>query len=135
MTKFVDPYYCGQSKVNYKYDEEAKKIVKVQVEGWKTEFDSTERAWDEIRADLLATRREIEKGNLSTLSYYMKLRLLDSKTLSQEVGLFHFSTKRHLRSQQAWLRLNKEKKERYSKALDFPIKQLGRLPSPQELAQ
>lgn len=128
MTKFVDPYYQGQSKVNYVFDEKEGQIVKAPAHGWEPEFDATQRAWDEINEDLVLTVEDIRNGKLSPLSYHMKKRLMDSKLLSAETGICHFFVKRHLRSPSAWKQLSAEKKSKYARALDINPQELERIP-------
>lgn len=128
MKKFVDPYYQGQSKVNYVFDEKEEQIKKAPAHGWEPEFDATQRAWDEINEDLAHTLSEIKAGKLSPLIYHMKKRLMDSKLLSAESGICHFFVKRHLRSTSAWNSLTLEKKAKYAHALSLDVKELEKTP-------
>lgn len=128
MKKFVDPYYQGQSKVNYVFDEKDGHIKKVPAHGWEPEFEATQRAWDEINEDLALTLADVHAGRLSPLSYHMKKRLMDSKLLSAETGICHFFVKRHLRSPSAWRALAPQKKAKYAKALSLEISALENTP-------
>ncbi len=129
MKKFVDPYYQGQTKVNYTFDPEEGQIKKIQVGGWEPEFDSTERAWEEIRLDLSKSRERILAGQASTLEYFMKLRMMDSRLLATEAGFCHWRTLRHLKSQENWMSLNRKNKENYARALNLKVEELDSLPA------
>jgi len=128
MKKFVDPYYQGQSKVNYVYDEKEGQIRKAPAHGWEPEFDATQRAWDEINEDLELTLRDIHAGKISTLNYHMKKRLMDSQLLAAETGICHFFVKRHLRSPSTWKALSETKKAKYARALSLEVKDLDLVP-------
>ncbi|MEZ4813716.1 MAG: hypothetical protein R3A80_00720 [Bdellovibrionota bacterium] len=128
MKKFVDPYYQGQSKINYVFDELSGEIKKAPAHGWEPEFESTQRAWDEINEDLELTLQEIKAGKQSPLAFHMKKRLMDSKLLSAETGICHFFVKRHLRSPSAWNALKLTTKNKYAKALNIECTKLDQVP-------
>jgi hypothetical protein len=128
MAKFVDPYYQGHTKVNYKLNEELGEIQVVQVPGWEAEFDSTERAWEEIRSELVQSRKRIREGKASPLEYFMKKRMMTSRLLAAEAGICHLFTLRHLKNPHAWEKLSQNKKEKYAKALSLPVEELAVLP-------
>lgn len=128
MTKFIDPYYQGQSKVNYVLDQETGKIQKVPARGWEPEFEATQRAWDEINEELKLTLEDIAQGKCTPLAYHMKKRLMEPKLLAAETGICLLFVKRHLKSMRAWKNMSAAKKMKYAVALGIQVEELNEVP-------
>jgi hypothetical protein len=92
--------------------------------GWEVKSVALEQAWDEIKMRIQETIEAIQAGQKSPLAYFMELRLMDSKLLSQYTGIWHFRVKRHLNNPRVFHNLNRTTLQKYAKALDTTTEEL-----------
>jgi hypothetical protein len=92
--------------------------------GWDVKAVALEQAWEEIKLRIQETIASIEQGKKSPLAYFMELRLMDSKLLSQYAEIWHIRVKRHLNNPRAFYALDQRTLAKYAKALDTTIDEL-----------
>ena len=114
-----DPAFEGGGKLCYALGEDGR-YVTTQSSGWQVEATVKELAWQVIRADLEATRVRVAAGEASALEYFMKLRLMDSGLLAQNMGLSRWRVRWHLRPQR-FAALNDNWLARYAECLDVDV--------------
>jgi hypothetical protein len=91
-----DPSYEGATKLCYALDDD-NHFVTVATNGWQVEATVKGLAWEAIHRDLENTRRQVQAGTASSLTYFMKLRLMDPTLLAQNIGISKFRLRWHLR--------------------------------------
>ena len=92
--------------------------------GWDVKTSALDQAWDDIKLRIEETLEEIKKGKKTPLAYFMELRLMDSKLLSQYAEIWHFRVKRHLNNPKVFKKLSQKSLEKYAKALDITVQDL-----------
>lgn len=122
-----DEQYEGHSKIRYARDEKGN-IIKVPSSGWSTEKEATQCAWDEIDLNLKSTVEKIEKGKLSPLAFHMEVNLFTPELLAQNLGMWTFILKRHLRPE-VFSKLSDKKLQKYADFFEISINDLKSIPS------
>jgi hypothetical protein len=117
-----DPSFEGHTKLCYAVDESGH-YVRVQTSGWSTEKAVKDVAWAHIEKDLATTRDEVSRGLASPLKYFMKLRQMDPWLLAQNLRVWTWRVKWHLRPR-VFRRLNETWLKRYAEALDVSVEEL-----------
>jgi hypothetical protein len=117
-----DPTFEGSTKICYAVGENGQ-FTSVKTSGWTVEAEAKDRAWKTIETDLEQTRERVCRDEASGLEYYMKLRLMDSRLLAANMGLFHWRVKRHLRPRR-FAKLNDKMMARYAQCLDVSALEL-----------
>jgi hypothetical protein len=113
-----DPGFGGRKKICYATDANGK-FVAVETSGWSVEEAARDLAWNSIDSDLKHCQERIERGEASPLEFYMKFRQMDAKLLADNMGMYAWRVKWHLRPKK-FSKLNSKWIERYSRCLDIP---------------
>ena len=114
-----DPSYEGLTKLCYALDENGR-FVPTATDGWHVEETVKSLAWKVIEKDLADTRAAIRAGRVSALAFFMKARQMDPTLLAQNLGVFAWRVKRHLKPA-VFARLSAEWLERYAAVLEVPV--------------
>lgn len=117
-----DPSFVGGNKICYAVDDDGK-YVQVKTSGWNVEAEAKELAWRSIDSDVEATRARVARGEASPLEYFMKVRLMDERLLADNMGIFKWRVKWHLKPHK-FRRLNTKLLERYAECLDISVNHL-----------
>jgi hypothetical protein len=117
-----DPAFEGHKKIFYAVDPKGK-IVAAQSSGWNVEAVVKALAWEMIDKDLERTAEAVEQGRSGRLEWVMKRRQMDAKLLAQNMGLWKWRVKRHLRPG-AFEKLSPKLQQRYAEILGVPLEEL-----------
>lgn len=112
----------GERKAMYAIDQDGRYRV-VPSSGWKVEETATAMAvaaYAEAAAEALA---RVRAGHASPIEYHMYRHRLDSPTLAQETGLWHWRVKRHFRPA-VFARLGERTLRRYAQVFGMTIDEL-----------
>jgi len=112
----------GERKALYALDQDGRYTV-VPSSGWGAEETATAMAvaaYAQAAAEALARARA---GQASPIEYHMYHHRLDSPTLAQETGLWHWQVKRHLRPG-PFARLRERTLRRYAEVFGMTIDEL-----------
>ncbi|MDF1577247.1 MAG: hypothetical protein RQ753_06985 [Desulfurivibrionaceae bacterium] len=112
----------GLKEVAYAVDENGR-YVKVASAGWEPKNISNYQAWEIIAGEIAATRRKVEKGELSPLAYHMARNLMDDALLAQYMGIMRWRVRRHLKAK-IFKKLGNDLLERYASLLKVTVAQL-----------
>ena len=86
----------GEKELCYAVDENGK-YVTVQSEGWVAKNTTLDQAWEFINEQVQIALQKINSGKQSNLAYFMALRMMDIKLLSDYSGYSKRLIKKHLR--------------------------------------
>lgn len=111
-----DPSFAGGKKICYAVDADGK-YVQVKTSGWQVEADAKNLAWKAIEAEVEEARRRVREGVTSPLEYFMKLRQMDAKLLADNMGVWAWRVKWHLRPAR-FRKLDDPWLARYAECLD-----------------
>lgn len=117
-----DPSYEGATKLCYAIDDNGR-FVKASTNGWAVEETVKSLAWQAIEKDLESTRGQVRTGKTSALAYFMKVRQMDVKLLSQNMETSYLRTWWHLRPN-TFKKLSPAWIQKYSDCLDIPVETL-----------
>lgn len=117
-----DPAFEGHKKLFYAVDSNGK-IVPAWSSGWNVETIVKEMAWKMIDRDLELTESAVRQGHSSRLEWMMKLRQMTPQLLAQNMGMWTWRVKRHLRVG-AFEKLNPKLQQRYAECLNVSIGEL-----------
>lgn len=117
-----DPTFEGGKKLCYAVNENGQ-FTQVKTSGWKIEAEAKDLAWNAIHRDLEKTKNKVQKNQASSLEYYMKLRLMDTRLLAQNMNLNPLRVWWHLRPG-PFSRLSNKWLERYADCLKISIESL-----------
>lgn len=109
-------------EVAYAVDENGK-YVPVLSKGWKPKNDALSLAWEEINEKAEQVLEKVRRGIASPIAYYMVLRMMDVKLLSQYTGFSKWRVRRHLKTK-GFARLDPAQLQRYAEVLDIAPEQL-----------
>ena len=94
------PQDCGISEdipvVSYAVDDDGQ-YVKVGSRGWEPINVANSVAWQQISENIRETVVGIDRGELSSLAFYMVLHQMDVSLLAHYAGFFKWQVKRHLK--------------------------------------
>jgi hypothetical protein len=116
----------GHRKAVYARDAQGR-VVLTQSAGWEVEEIVTTQAVDLLKEQAEAARERVQRGQASTLEYWMYARRMDVALLSQTSGFWQWRVKRHLRPE-VFAKLSPAALARYAHALGIAPEQLRSLP-------
>ena len=93
----LDPTYLGGQRLCYAVNDEGK-YVQAQSSGWETERVVKDLAWKVIDDELALIRAEVRQGKASPLFYFMRSRQMDTSLLAENMGIWRWRVRRHLRA-------------------------------------
>jgi hypothetical protein len=117
-----DAAYEGGKRLCYAVDGQGL-IVAAHSSGWEVEEVVKGVAWKVIEDDLAKTRQAVQAGEASALEYYMKVRMMTPRLLSQNIGISTWRVRLHLR-RRGFARLSDRWIVRYATCLDVPVERL-----------
>jgi len=91
--------------------------------GWDPKNEAIKMAWEEIFEQANEIRKEIIKGKLSPVAFYMKLNAMDISILSGYSGIPVRKVKKHLQMKH-FLRLKPGEKEKYAGSFNISVSEL-----------
>ncbi|MGZ3724117.1 MAG: hypothetical protein ACXVA9_14335 [Bdellovibrionales bacterium] len=113
-----DPSFAGGKKICYAVDSDGK-FVQVKTSGWDVEAEAKDLAWKSIDTDVARCGERVRSGQASPLEYFMKFRQMDAKLLADNMGMFAWRVKWHLRPAR-FRKLSERWLARYAECLDIP---------------
>ncbi len=123
----LDQGYEGIYKIRYARDKDGN-IIKVKSTGWSVEEAATGCAWEDINESLIDTLKKVKGGKLSPLAYHMEEALLTPQLLAQNLGIWTWTVKRHLKPQ-IFKNLSDKKKQIYADYFEISLNDLLQTPS------
>jgi hypothetical protein len=121
-----DKNYEGHTKIRYGRAEDGS-FVLVKSTGCEIEKAATSCAWDDIKESLELTRSRVLKGELSPLAFHMEKALLTPELLAQNIGLWTWKVKQHLKPKH-FIRLSEKQLKIYSDYLEISVETLKSIP-------
>jgi hypothetical protein len=112
----------GERKAMYALDQDGRYRV-VPSSGWKVEETATAMAVAAYAEAAAAALARVRAGHASPIEYHMYRHRLDSPTLAQETGLWHWQVKRHFRPA-VFARLGERTLRRYAQVFGMAIDEL-----------
>jgi hypothetical protein len=114
-----DPTYNGQRRLCYAVNDQGR-IGPAHSSGWQVETTVKSLAWQAIQSDIQFTLQRVRVQEASPLEYFMKLRMMDSKLLAQNMNLWRWRVWWHLRPR-VFRRLSIHWLERYARVLNIEL--------------
>ncbi len=97
--------------------------VTVLSTGWSPKNTALKKAWEEVHRKAESVRLEVLSGRKSILAYYMELRIMDVKLLSQYTDIPKRKIRRHMKPK-GFAGLTRETLELYAEALKTSVEEL-----------
>ncbi len=91
--------------------------------GWDPKNAVMQNAWDEINERVEQTRRQVLKGEVSPVKYYMEKNIMDAGLLAKYTGFWRWSIKRHFKPA-VFKKLKREVLEKYAEAFNISVETL-----------
>lgn len=107
------------------------RYVKEKSSGWGPKTTANSQFWKTLLEQVQMTVGRIRRGQVSPLAYYMEIRQMDIKLLSDYVGQARWRTLRHLKPS-VFDRLSPNVLERYARIFKVSVDDLRRLPDDAE---
>jgi hypothetical protein len=80
----------------YVQDEKGNYVTELST-GWEVKAKALDAAWKDIDSRIEHVRQSALKGEVSPVSYFMELRLMDLDILSAYTGIWKWRIRRHLK--------------------------------------
>lgn len=121
-----EPGLDFREKLLWAQDEQGQ-YVTVRSIGWDASNTSFAVYWAYVGRTLQEARECVQRGERSTLYYWMRVHQLSERTLASYAGMWTWRVKRHLRPR-VFAKLKPKVLARYAQALGTPIEQLQHVP-------
>ena len=121
-----DDAYQGYHKIRYARSE-CGEIKGYRSNGWQVEREVMDVAWGHLENRMMISLHKARAGQLSPLAYHMERALLEPRLLAQNVGLWTWQVKRHLRPK-VFRRLRTAMLRRYAEYFEISVESLCSLP-------
>lgn len=92
-------------------------------EGWETKKIALDKAWEHIEERIQHAQQKVQSGELSSLYYFLELRLMDLSVLAGYTGLWKWQIKRHMKPT-VFNKLSDKQLQKYADAFDVTIDEL-----------
>ena len=112
-------------EVTYAVDENGN-YVPVLSKGWKPKNDALSLAWEEINEKAEKVLEKVREGRASPIAYFMELRMMDVKMLSQYTGYSKWRVRRHLKPK-GFGRLDEDRLKLYAEVFDITLEEMRNL--------
>ncbi len=112
--------------VNYVTDENGE-YTRAISNGWEPENIALEQVWDEVNANVEATRQKVIRGELSPIAYYLEKNLMDIPLLASYVDKWQWQVKRHLKPE-VFQSLSEQLVEKYAYVFKISVDELKNNP-------
>lgn len=120
------PGLGGHQRALYARDRNGR-YVRVESSGWQAEATATELAIADFERGLADAHARCRAGISAPLAYHMYARRMDLAALADAAGMARWRVRRHLRPR-VFARLPERVLQRYARALQQPVAELGSLP-------
>jgi hypothetical protein len=91
--------------------------------GWEPKTIALSNSIDEINERIAFAKKQVAKGEVSPIVYFMELNKMDIGILASYVGMWKWSVKRHFKPS-IFKSLNDKKLQKYANAFDISITEL-----------
>ncbi|PLX08381.1 MAG: hypothetical protein C0594_06065 [Marinilabiliales bacterium] len=120
-----DKSFLEEGKVRdvcYATDENGdyKKVLSV---GWEPKNEAIKLAWEDIAENAHDIAKEVLDGKKSPLAYYLEIKAMTVKILSDYTGISRFRVKKHLKPEK-FNKLSDSVLKKYAEALHLSVDEL-----------
>ena len=113
----------------YAVDENGK-YVQVYSTGWEPKNAAMKQAWEEINKKVEATKRDVLKGRLSPVAYFMEKNIMDTSILAQYLEITKRRVRKHMKPK-IFQKLDPGMLKKYAETFGITIDELLTLNEPE----